>query len=57
MTPKQIALELYHSYTINGGNQHYEAINNAFKMLHVMAIINDMSYKQYYEISQEINKL
>jgi hypothetical protein len=58
MTPKEIAQELFNSYTISyGGNQHWEAKTYALKVLHMMALVNNMSYKEYYEITKEIEKL
>jgi hypothetical protein len=58
MTPKEIAQELYNSYTISyGTNQHWEAKNYALKVLHIFALVNNMSYKEYYEIIKEIEKL
>lgn len=57
MTPKEIAKELYDSYTISYGSQHWEAKNHALKVLHIFALVNNMSYKEYYEITKEIEKL
>ena len=58
MPPKEIAQELYNSYTISyGTNQHWEAKNYALKVLHIFALVNNMSYKEYYEIIKEIEKL
>ena len=57
MTPKEIAKELYDSYSISYGNQHWEAKNYAIKILHMLALVNNMSYKEYYEIIEEIEKL
>ena len=58
MTPKEIAQELYNSYTISyGTNQHWEAKNYALKVLHIFALVNNMSYKEYYAIIKEIEKL
>jgi hypothetical protein len=58
MTPKEIAQELFNSYTISyGGNQHWEAKTYALKVLHMMALVNNMSYKEYFEIAKEIEKL
>lgn len=58
MTPKEIAKELIDSYVISYGiNQHFEAKNHAYKVLHIFALVNNMSYKEYYEITKEIEKL
>ena len=58
MTPKQIATELIDSYSISyGSNQKWEAKNYALKVLHIMALTNDMSYKTYYEIVKELEKI
>jgi hypothetical protein len=58
MTPKEIAKELIDSYTLSyGSNQKWEAKNYSFKVLHIMALTNDMSYKQYHEILKEIEAL
>ena len=57
MTPEQIAFELYESYTISYGNHKWEAKSYALKALHIMALVNNMSYKEYYEITKEIEKL
>lgn len=58
MTPKEIAIELINSYTISyGGNQKWDAKNYSLKVLHILALINSMSYKEYYEIVKELEKL
>ncbi len=57
MTPYEIAKELYDSYLISFGNKHWEAKNYALKTLHVMALVNNMSYKEYFEIVKEIENL
>jgi hypothetical protein len=58
MTPKEIAQELYNSYTISYSvNQHWDAKNYALKVLHIFSLVNNMSYKEYYEICKEIEKL
>ena len=57
MTPKEIALELFNSYTISYGNHKWEAKQFSIKILHIMALVNNMSYKEYFEIVQEIEKL
>jgi hypothetical protein len=58
MIPKEIAQELFDSYTISyGGNQHWEAKTYALKVLHMMALVNNMSYKEYYQIVQELDKM
>jgi hypothetical protein len=58
MTPKEIAQELFDSYTISyGGNQHWEAKTYALKVLHMMALVNNISYKEYYQIVQELDKM
>jgi hypothetical protein len=58
MTPKEIAQELFDSYTISyGGNQYWEAKTYALKVLHMMALVNNMSYKEYYQIVQELDKM
>ena len=58
MTPKEIALELLDTYTISyGNNQKWEAKNYSLKVLHIMALTNNMSYKEYYEIVKELEKL
>jgi hypothetical protein len=58
MTPKETALEIYNSYTLSyGNNQHWEAKNYGLKVLHIMALANDISYKEYYEILKELEKL
>lgn len=57
MTPEQIAFELYESYTISYGNHKWEAKSYALKVLHIMALANNMSYKEYYEITKEIEKI
>lgn len=57
MTPYQIAKELYDSYRINSGNPHWEAKQFAIKTLHIMALVNNMSYKEYFEIAKEIEAL
>jgi hypothetical protein len=58
MTPKGIALELINLYTLSyGSNQKWEAKSYAYKILHIMALMNNMSYKEYFEISKELEKL
>jgi len=58
MTPKETAQELFNSYTLSySGNQHWEAKAYALKVLHIMALVNNMSYKEYYEIAQELDKI
>jgi hypothetical protein len=58
MTPREIAQELFNSYTISyGNNQHWEAKAYALKVLHIWALTNNMSYKEYYEITKEIDKI
>jgi hypothetical protein len=57
MTAKEIAKELFDSYTISYGNQHWEAKTHALKVLHIFALVNNMSYKEYQEIIKEIEKL
>jgi hypothetical protein len=58
MTPKELAKEIYESYTISyGTNQNWEAKNYALKVLHIYALANNISYKEYYEIIKEIEKL
>ena len=58
MTPKEIAKELIETYSISyEGNQKWEAKNSALKVLHVMALVNQMSYKHYYEIVKELESL
>lgn len=58
MTPKEIARELIDTYSISyGANQKWEAKNYALKILHVMALVNQMSYKHYYEIAKEIENI
>jgi hypothetical protein len=58
MTPKEIAQELYDSYTISyGGNQRWEAKSYALKVLHIFALVNKMSYEHYYEITKELEKI
>ena len=58
MTPKEIAQELFNTYTLSyGGNQHWKAKTYALKVLHIMALANNMSYKEYYEIVQELDKI
>ena len=58
MTPKQIAIELIDSYSISyGSNQKWEAKSYALKVLHIMALANEMSYKEYYEIVKELEKI
>jgi hypothetical protein len=58
MTPKEIAKELYDSYTISyGGNHHWDAKNYALKVLHIFALVNNMTYKEYHEIVKEIENL
>jgi hypothetical protein len=58
MTPKEIAQEIYNSYTLSYGvNQHWEAKNYGLKVLHIYALANNISYKEYYEILKEIEKL
>jgi hypothetical protein len=58
MTPKEIAKELMDFCKISYGTNHkWEAKNYSLKVLHIMAITNDMSYKEYYEIVKEIEAL
>ena len=58
MTPKQIAIELIDSYSISyGSNQKWEAKSYALKVLHIMALVNEISYKEYYEIVKELEKI
>jgi hypothetical protein len=58
MTSKEIAKELMDSYSLYyGSNQKWEAKNYSLKVLHIMALANDMSYKQYYEIVKELENL
>jgi hypothetical protein len=57
MTPYQIAKELYDSYRINSGTPHWDAKQFATKTLHIMALVNNMSYKEFYEIAKEIEAL
>lgn len=58
MTPKEIAIELINTYTLSyGNNQKWEAKNYSLKVLHIMALTNAMSYKEYYEIVKEIENL
>ena len=58
MTPKEIAKELINSYAISyGSNQKWEAKNYSLKVLHIMALVNEMSYKQYYEIVKELENI
>jgi hypothetical protein len=58
MTNKEIARELMDTYSISYGvNQKWEAKNYALKVLHIMALVNEMSYKQYYEIVKELENL
>ena len=58
MTPKEIAKELIDTYSISyGGNQKWEAKNYALKVLHIMALVNQMSYKEYYEIVKELEAI
>ena len=58
MTPKETAKELIDSYTLSyGGNQKWEAKAYALKVLHIMALTNSMSYKEYYEIAKELEAL
>jgi len=58
MTTKEIAKEIMDSYTISyGSNQKWEAKSYALKVLHIMALANDMSYKQYYEIVKELENI
>jgi hypothetical protein len=57
MTPKKIAKELVGSYTLSFGNQKLEAKIHAYKLLHIAAIKTNISYKTFYEISKEIEKL
>jgi hypothetical protein len=58
MTSKEIAKELMDSYSLSyGSNQKWEAKNHSLKVLHIMALANDMSYKQYYEIVKELENL
>ena len=46
------------SYSISYGvNQKWEAKLYALKVLHIMDLANEMSYKQYYEIAKEIELL
>lgn len=58
MTPKEIARELIDTYSISyGANQKWEAKNYSLKVLHVMALVNQMSYREYYEIAKEIDAI
>ena len=58
MTPKEIALEIFESYNISyGHNNRWEAKNYAMKVLHIMALVNDITYKEYCEIAKEIEKI
>ena len=58
MTPKEIARELIDTYSISyGANQKWEAKNYSLKVLHVMALVNQMSYKEYYEIVKELEAI
>ena len=58
MTPKELAKEIYESYTLSyGTNQHWEAKNYVLKVLHIYALANDISYKEYCEIIKEIEKI
>jgi|GEM_PF-2643890 len=58
MTPKEIAKELLDSYEISYGyNQKWEAKSYALKVLHIMALVNNITYKEYYEITKELDKL
>ena len=58
MTSKEIAKELIDSYELSYGyNQKWEAKNYALKVLHIMALTNDMSYKEYFEIIKELQTL
>ena len=58
MTPKEIAEEIYDNYNkLNDDNQFFEAKEFAYKVLHSMALAYDMSYKEYYDITEEIEKL
>lgn len=58
MKPKEIAIEIFNSYTLSyGTNQKWEAKNYALKVLHIYALANDISYKEYYEILKEIEAL
>ena len=58
MTPKEIAKELVDSYLLSyGGNTKWEAKNYSMKVLHIMALTNDMKYKEYYEILKEIEAI
>ena len=58
MTTKEIALELINSYTLSYGcNQKWEAKAFAYKVLHIMALTNNMTYKEYFEISKELEKI
>ena len=58
MTPKEIAKELIETYSISyGGNQKWEAKNYSLKVLHIMALVNQISYREYYEIAKEIDAI
>jgi hypothetical protein len=58
MTPNEIAKELINSYTLSyGSNQKWEAKNYSLKVLHLMALTNGMSYKEYFEIFKELEAL
>jgi hypothetical protein len=58
MTPKEIAQEIYNSYTLSYGvNQHWEAKNYALKVLHIYALSNNISYKEYYQIFKELEAI
>ena len=58
MTSKEIAKELMDSYSLSyGSNLKWEAKNYSLKVLHIMALTNEMSYKQYYEIVKELEKI
>jgi len=55
MTSKEIAKELVDSYLLSYGvNTKWEAKNYSLKVLHIMALTNNMTYKEYYEILKEI---
>jgi hypothetical protein len=58
MTPKEIAKELMDTYSLSyGSNQKWEAKNYSLKVLHIMALVNDISYKQYFEIVKELENI
>jgi hypothetical protein len=57
MTTREIAQELFDSYVISYGNQYFEAKQHALKVLHIMALSNNMSYKEYCEILKELDKI